>query len=246
MATSVPEPRASPRSAAARAGPSLTPSPTMATRRPSGLQVRDHRGLGRGQRPGDDLVDAGGGRHGLRGGRVVAGQQHRPQAQAAQPGDRRGGRGLDRVGDRERAAGLRRPSRPAPRCGPPAPSARHQAARSAGMVHAAVGEQPSRGRRSTSWPSTTPRAPRPGSAVKPSARGSGRQLGARPAALMAAATGVLGGLLHRAGVAEQVVAAGAGRGLDAGHRHRAGGDRAGLVQHHRVDRRGRTPAPGSP
>src|SRR5580704_7602558 len=34
MATSVPEPMASPRSAAASAGPSLTPSPTMATDRP--------------------------------------------------------------------------------------------------------------------------------------------------------------------------------------------------------------------
>ena len=32
MATSVPDPTASPRSAAAIAGPSLTPSPTMATR----------------------------------------------------------------------------------------------------------------------------------------------------------------------------------------------------------------------
>ena len=35
IATSVPDPRASPSSAAASAGPSFTPSPTMATRRPS-------------------------------------------------------------------------------------------------------------------------------------------------------------------------------------------------------------------
>ena len=34
MATSVPEPRARPSWAAARAGPSLTPSPTMAAERP--------------------------------------------------------------------------------------------------------------------------------------------------------------------------------------------------------------------
>ena len=46
---------------------------------------------------------------------------------------------------------------------------------------------------------------------------------------------MLGGLLDRAGVAEQVGAAGPGNRLDGGHGHLAGGDRPGLVQDHGVD-----------
>ena len=53
-----------------------------------GLQLLDHVGLARGQHPGDHLVDADRGRDGPGGALVVAGEQHRPQAQAAQPGDR--------------------------------------------------------------------------------------------------------------------------------------------------------------
>src|SRR6185437_3906411 len=46
---------------------------------------------------------------------------------------------------------------------------------------------------------------------------------------------VLGGLLDRAGVAEQVRTADPGADAHGGDRHPAGGDRAGLVQHHGVD-----------
>ena len=55
IATSVPVPIARPRSAWASAGASLTPSPTIATTRPSRLQARDDVGLVGGQDLGDDL-----------------------------------------------------------------------------------------------------------------------------------------------------------------------------------------------
>ena len=48
MATSVPEPRARPSRAAARAGPSLTPSPTMATERPAACRSAITRALAAG------------------------------------------------------------------------------------------------------------------------------------------------------------------------------------------------------
>ena len=56
IATSVPVPIAIPRSAWASAGASLTPSPTIATTRPFGLQARDDGGLLGGQHLGDHVV----------------------------------------------------------------------------------------------------------------------------------------------------------------------------------------------
>ena len=59
MATSVPAPMAMPTSARARAGASLMPSPTMATRRPCRAAARGRRSsLWLGQHAGDDLVHA--------------------------------------------------------------------------------------------------------------------------------------------------------------------------------------------
>ncbi len=58
MATSVPVPMAMPTSAAARAGASLMPSPAIATRRPSALQLGDHGGLALRRDARLDLVDA--------------------------------------------------------------------------------------------------------------------------------------------------------------------------------------------
>ena len=74
IATSVPVPMAMPTSAAASAGASLTPSPAMATTRPSALQRCDDRALLIGQHLGLDLVDAEPPRHRLRRRPVVAGQ----------------------------------------------------------------------------------------------------------------------------------------------------------------------------
>src|SRR5690348_11472960 len=78
-ATSVPEPMASPRSAAASAGPSLIPSPTMATDRPCACRSPITATLPSGHRPGDHLADTGLGGHRVGGGLVVAGQQDGPQ-----------------------------------------------------------------------------------------------------------------------------------------------------------------------
>ncbi len=58
MATSVPAPMAMPTSAPARAGASLTPSPTMATDQAAGLQLGDLGVLVLGEDLGHDLVDA--------------------------------------------------------------------------------------------------------------------------------------------------------------------------------------------
>ena len=83
MATSVPVPIARPRSAAASAAASLTPSPTIADRPALVLQAMDHGDLVGGEDLGDDLVDAdlGGDRAG--GSFVVAGEQHGSQPQRA-------------------------------------------------------------------------------------------------------------------------------------------------------------------
>ena len=58
IATSVPVDIAMPTSAAASAGASLMPSPTIATRRPPRLQLRDDGRLVLGQHLGAHLVDA--------------------------------------------------------------------------------------------------------------------------------------------------------------------------------------------
>ena len=101
MATSVPVPMLRPRSAWASAGASLTPSPTIATTRPSACRRRITSALPDGHDLGDDLVDAdlGGDRAGGR--LVVAGQQHRAQPERLQRGDGLGGAVLDGVGDDE-------------------------------------------------------------------------------------------------------------------------------------------------
>ena len=88
MATSVPVPMAMPTSAAASAGASLTPSPAIATTRPSLPQALDDLALVLGQDLGLDLVDAEAPRHRLRGRAVVAGQHDDADAFALERGDR--------------------------------------------------------------------------------------------------------------------------------------------------------------
>ena len=106
IATSVPVPMASPTSAAASAGASLMPSPTMPTRAAFGLQPADLVGLVLGQhlgqhpahaRPGAAMAAA------VRG--VVAGEHDDVDAEAVQGGDRGGGVVLDGVGDGEHPGG---------------------------------------------------------------------------------------------------------------------------------------------
>ena len=134
MATSVPVPMAMPTSAAARAGASLTPSPAMATTRPSARSALDDVALVVGQHLGLDPVDAQAAGDGLGGDLVVAGEHDDLDALRSQRLERGGGGLLDGVGDgehardagrrrrrrrrwrRRRAAGRpRRPARPCPR-----------------------------------------------------------------------------------------------------------------------------------
>ena len=114
MATSVPVPIAMPRSAWASAAASLTPSPTIATRRPSPCRSATAATLSAGSTSaitsGGVDADLGGDRGG--GGRVVTGEQHGPQAQPAEFGDRLGAGGFHGVGDDQQAADSAVPTDP--------------------------------------------------------------------------------------------------------------------------------------
>ena len=101
IATSVPVPIAIPRSACASAGASLTPSPTIATMRPSACRRVTTSRLAGGQHLGDDVVDADARRDGVGRRRVVAGQQDRAQPELAQLLHRLARARLDPVGDDE-------------------------------------------------------------------------------------------------------------------------------------------------
>ena len=211
-----------------------------------GLQPLDDVDLVGGQDLGDHVAasmptsrgDRAGGR------RVVAGEQHRAQAEVAQLGDRLGGGRLDRVGDDEHAAGR---AVPADRDGGAAGGLRRRRrprrGRRAGAAtsrRAARGDRRRRrgrrrrpGRRGPrGW-----RSPRPGSSA-------GRR--AAPAA-MARAIGCSEASSSGAGEAQHLV------GVLARRRRRrrrrvicAGGDGAGLVEHDGVDRGGSTRAPRGP
>src|SRR5882672_1039589 len=89
IATSEPVPMAMPTSAAASAGASFTPSPAIATTRPS-AQARHHFALAVGQDVGLDLGDAEAARDGERGGAVVAGKHDDVQAGLPQRRERGG------------------------------------------------------------------------------------------------------------------------------------------------------------
>ena len=83
------------------------------------------------------------------------------------------------------------------------------------------------------------RRARPGpAATRSRRRAAADPSSARAAALTAAATGCPEASSTAAEAAQQHGAAGAGRGLDPGHRHHPGGEGPGLVQHDGVDRAG--------
>ena len=238
--------RASPRSAVARAGASLTPSPTMATEAPLGLEPPDHRHLVRRQGPGHDLVDPDGGGHGSATAARCprsASTQRSPMACSRVHGRER--RRAHGVGDGQRPDDLRRrrptsdrrPARRLPRRriappGRPGATARpRQRARPSPT--------------STACPSTTPRTPSPGRATNPLDRRRCRPPGRRrrwPGPW---------GARGRCSTAPAQRAA-AFAALDTGDRRHVGdrhpplGDRPGLVEHHGVDLLGRPRGPGSP
>ena len=101
MATSVPVPIATPRSARASAGASLMPSPTIATTCPSACSAAIRSALPDGStsaRTWSIPTCAG---DGAGGGGVVAGEHPHLQPERLQLRDGFGGSGLDRVGDRD-------------------------------------------------------------------------------------------------------------------------------------------------
>ena len=99
IATSVPVPMAMPTSAAASAGASLTPSPAMATTRPSRRSRATTAAFCSGRNLGFDLVDAEPPRHRLRRGAVVAGQHDDADFFRRDGSQRLGGRRSYRIGD---------------------------------------------------------------------------------------------------------------------------------------------------
>ena len=244
MATSVPVPMARPRSAWASAAASFTPSPTMATTRPSACSPATTATLSSGSTsaitssmPTSAATDRATAC-------VVAGQQDRGQPQGAQPADRLGAGRLDRVGDHEHGPG---PAVPADRdrgaAGPlgPLPGRVQLGGQRLGPVRQQLAA--ARPRRGGPRPRPGPRG-RAGCANWSTA-GSG------PASRSAAAA-----TARPIGCSEACSTAPASRSAwprstpaarcTATRRHAAGGDGAGLVQHDGVDRRGSTPAPPGP
>ena len=186
IATSVPEPSARPRSAAASAGPSLTPSPAMATRHPAACSCWITATLSPGSAP------------------AITSSAPTWAATASATA------WLSPVSSTVRRPSPRSPATAAaaedltvsatataPRAWPPQPASttvRPARSHSAHCPARTSGIMIPRSRNSlsrpaiTSWPSIIPQAPRPGSAWNPPARGSSPS-SARAAALMAAATG---------------------------------------------------------
>ena len=210
----------------------MTPSPTMATTRPSRLQAADDVGLVGRQHLGDDLVDADLGGDGAGRRLVVAGQQHGPQTERPQRGDGLGGASSLTVSATTKTAG---PSVPAggdrglpARLGGPAGGVElgrevHAPTRPA----APDARRPPRARR------RRPRRRGPRGWRSPRRRAAGRAAAA--ALAMACAIGcseASSSAPTRRSASSRVDAVGDG---DLDEAHPAGGHRAGLVEHDRVD-----------
>ncbi len=103
MATSVPVPMAMPTSAVARAGASLTPSPAIATLRPSAWSFVTAAAFWSGRTSATTSSMPSSRRHRLGGGAAVAGEHDQPQALGVERRDRRRGALLDRVGHPQQA-----------------------------------------------------------------------------------------------------------------------------------------------
>ena len=175
IATSVPVPIARPRSACARAGASLTPSPTIATTRPSPCRRAHDVGLvGRAapRRSPRRCPTSAATARAVAALSPVSSTGRRPRPRSRR--DRLGAGRLDRVRDHQQAAHPRRPRRRRPPCARrPARSSRAalERRRRASRPHSAS----SAGRPTTTGaPSTTPSTPRPSRLAKPSRRGQRR------------------------------------------------------------------------
>ena len=240
MATSVPVPTAMPRSAWARAGASLTPSPTTATTRPSRCRRRTTAAFSEGSTSATTSSIPTSAATARAGGRVVARQQHRAQALATQQADRlRAGR-ADRVGDDHQPAHGAVPGHGDRR---PAPVLRALEGRAQAVVEreAPVGQQ---GRAADDHgvaidDALDAQALAAREALRRRQRagiGAGG-LGDRPP------DGVLRGVLQGAGEAQDLPAVGAGGRDHVDHRHRARRDACRSCRARRCRRGASTRAP---
>ena len=233
MATSVPVPIARPRSAWASAGASLTPSPTMATTRPSACRRRTTSALSAGRTSAmtSSMPTSAATARAVVSLSPVSSTGRRPER--LQRRDRLGRGRLDGVGDDEHARGPRRPSRgDRRRCGP-APRRRPGGVELGGGCAGSTRPAARGGRRPTPWPSTTPSTPRPSRLAKPSTAGSGAELVARRGRSPGRS-----GARRRPRARRRAAAPRRGRAVgddDVDEAHPAGGDGAGLVEHDRVD-----------
>ena len=230
---------ARPRSACASAGASLTPSPTIATTRPSACSRRMTSALLRGQDVGDDLVDADLGRDGRGASPAlspVSSTGRRPSALSSATAAALVG--LARVGHDAGGRAPRRPSRPRPRSGRrPAPRRARPASSPAGEParRAALGRPAT-----TARPSTTPSTPRPSRFAERLDRGQRRRISLARRRGDGARDRVLGGVLERARRAAAARARSTPSAATTSRsRIRPVVTRAGLVEHDRVDAAGR-------
>ena len=238
-------PSPGPRSACARAAASLTPSPTIATTRPSRLQPLDHVDLaGRAapRRPPRRCRP----RRRPRGPRARCRRSAGP-GRARAPRSRAHG-----LGARSASRCRRRPARPRARAvpadhdgGAPRGLGRRPRPRRARRAATPAREQPGRPT-TTHGPRRVPRTPSPPTARegRPPPASERRR---RPPRRSARATGCSEAASTRRGQAAYLVDADspvAGDHVD--ERHPAGGDGAGLVEHDGVDAAGRPRAPRAP
>ena len=240
MATSVPVPMAMPTSAAARAGASLTPSPAMATTRPSACRAGDDVALVVGQHLGLDPVDAQAAGDGLGGDPVVAGEHDDLDAVRAQGGQRRGGGVLDRVGDGEE---------PGEACRRRRRRRRWRRRRAGGRASASSAAASTSLRRSgsrrcraaTRRPSTVPATPCPAGASKSLTGGQRRARASVGGGDDGRGQRVLRGSFNGGGEAQHLGLVEAGGGHDAGHGRAC--PRSGCRS---CPRRGCRPSPAAP
>ena len=154
---------------------------------------------------------------------------------ALQRRDRLGGGRLDRVGDDEARRGPRRPSAAMTAVRPCGSAARLRGVERGRDRQAPVGQQRGPADQRRAWPSTMPSTPRPSRLVKPSTAGSAPELVARGARRSPGRSGARRRPRARRRGAAPRRASTPSAASTSTQRHPAGGDRAGLVEHDRVD-----------
>ena len=234
IATSVPVPIAMPRSAWASAGASLMPSPTIATTLPSACSAVTLAAFCSGSTSASTCVDADLARDRLGRRPVVAGQHPDVEPERLELRDRLARLRLERVGDGDHAGQLRRrpprtaasrPRRPASRAAPLDSS-------SSAIAHSR--HQRAVAERRRAWPSTVAWMPLPVIDSKPSTGGSSSP-SSRARATIASPSGCSEPTSAAAASRSSVALGEAVRRDHAGHGRLAAGERAGLVEHDRVD-----------